>query len=379
MGIFDALNTSVGGSAGAVLRAAEHFRQHRERLDHRLQGHRHQLRGSDPGRHDAQQAGRRRRRRLLAGHHHHPGHGLGLDGRHQHGDQRRRLLLGAEADLDHRQRAGVRRRHRLHPPRRFPGQRQRQPRQRRRLLSDGRRPSIPRPATRPATCRRCCNSRTTSSRRRRRPPSPMPRTCRPSRRRRQARRLPPIRSPAPAASTPPTSPPIRWSLGTPAPPVDASRAGTVVQQTSAGDRDREPAQRCRHDRNATRWPRGSRPATPSRLTARPSPSSAAPAQPRRQTRSTSPTMSATLLSKIAAITGATADPRLRRRITLHTGTAQGSDDQRQCGPTPRAPSPRSASPPHVQPARAAAAPSARASLSATTSQPSPTNPSAAAR
>ena len=32
--------------AGSILRAAEHFRQHRERLDHRLQGHRYQLRGS---------------------------------------------------------------------------------------------------------------------------------------------------------------------------------------------------------------------------------------------------------------------------------------------------------------------------------------------
>ena len=38
-----------------------------------------------------------------------------------------------------RQRAGLQRRHRLHPSRRFPGQRQRQSGQRRRLLSDGRR------------------------------------------------------------------------------------------------------------------------------------------------------------------------------------------------------------------------------------------------
>ena len=45
---------------------------------------------------------------------------------------------GAEADRHRRQRAGFQRRHRLHPARRFSGQRQRQPRQRRRLLSDGR-------------------------------------------------------------------------------------------------------------------------------------------------------------------------------------------------------------------------------------------------
>ena len=89
--------------------------------------------------HDARQAGRRRRHRFRTGDHHHPGHRLGHDRRDQHGDQRRRLLLGAEAVLGGRQRAGVQRRHRLYAPRRLSGQRQRQSGQRRRLLFDGRR------------------------------------------------------------------------------------------------------------------------------------------------------------------------------------------------------------------------------------------------
>ena len=54
-----------------------------------------------------------------------------------HGDQRRRLLLGAEARRLQRQLAGVRRRRPLYPPRRLPARQAGLPGQRRRLLPDG--------------------------------------------------------------------------------------------------------------------------------------------------------------------------------------------------------------------------------------------------
>ena len=128
-----------GRAAGAVLCAAEHFRQHRQRADHRLQGHQHELRRPRAGCDQPGSSGRRRCDRLRKADDFVAGHGVGFDRRHLHGDQRRRLLLGAEVERHGRQRAGVHRCHQLHAPRRFPGQRQRQSRQRRRLFSDGRR------------------------------------------------------------------------------------------------------------------------------------------------------------------------------------------------------------------------------------------------
>ena len=193
MGIFDALNTAVGGLR-PVLRAAEHFRQHRERLDHRLQGHRHHLRGSDSGCDHAEPAGCRRRDRFRPVHHHHPGHRLGHDGRHQHGDQRRRLLLGAEADFAVVDNVPV-----------FSGVTDYTRRGDFQVNANGNLVNgagyylmgvdvDPKTGNPTGNVPRFCNSRTTSSRRRPPARSNTPRTCRPSRRRTASTRRLPARS-----------------------------------------------------------------------------------------------------------------------------------------------------------------------------------------
>ena len=138
MGIFDALNTSVGGLQAQSFALQNISGNIANASTTGYKGIDTSFEDLDPGCDDAEPAGRGRRHRLRASDHHHAGHRLGIDRRHQHGDQRRRLLLGAEAHRHRRQRAGLQRRHRLHPPRRFSGQRQRQSGQRRRLLSDGR-------------------------------------------------------------------------------------------------------------------------------------------------------------------------------------------------------------------------------------------------
>ena len=139
MGIFDALNTSVGGLQAQSFALAEHFRQHRECLDHRLQGHRYQLRGSHSGR-DRRRTGRspaasppsrRRRSPPRAPSRHRPSPPTWRSTATASSRCRRPPAPSTSA--------GLQRRHRLHPPRRFPGQRQRQSRQRRRILPDGRR------------------------------------------------------------------------------------------------------------------------------------------------------------------------------------------------------------------------------------------------
>ena len=126
-----------GRPAGSIFRVAEHFRQHREYLHHRLQGHQHQLRGSRSRCDVTQPASRRWRHRLCATNHHHGGHRLRDHRRNQHGHQRRWLLRCDDADQHGRQCAGLQRGNRLHQTRRLSGQCQRQPGQRRRILPDG--------------------------------------------------------------------------------------------------------------------------------------------------------------------------------------------------------------------------------------------------
>ena len=121
------------GPARAVLCAGEHLRQHRQLADHRLQADRHQLPRSDPG-HRRQQSARRQRHHRIARDQHGAGRRADRVGLHLHGDQRQRLLRGAEARQLQRQPAGVFGRRQLHPPRRLCARQERLPGQRRGLL-----------------------------------------------------------------------------------------------------------------------------------------------------------------------------------------------------------------------------------------------------
>ena len=137
MGIFDALTTAVGGlraQSFALENISGNIANSQTTAFKRIDTSFLDL---VPARPRDRTARRRRRPRSHA-----PPTGAGRRaaavGRHLYGDQRRRLLLRAEARQLRRRRAGVRRRRPLHPPRRFPAQQERLSRQRCRLLSDGR-------------------------------------------------------------------------------------------------------------------------------------------------------------------------------------------------------------------------------------------------
>ena len=139
MGIFDALNTSVGGLQAQSFALQNISGNIANAQTTGFKGINTTLRRPRAGGDQSGPPGRGRRDRLRTADGFVAGHGVGLDRRHLHGDQRRRVLLGAEVERHGRQRTGLHRRHQLHAARRFPGQRQRQSRQRRRLLPDGRR------------------------------------------------------------------------------------------------------------------------------------------------------------------------------------------------------------------------------------------------
>jgi hypothetical protein len=124
------------GLAGAIVRAAEHFRQYREFADDRLQGNRHELRCRRGGGLRGPAAFRQR-----AGGIRRHQHGSRLDPvlvrGHQPRHQRQRIVRGGETGVLLGQSARVQRHHRLHAPGRFSGKRGRLSGQRRRLLPDG--------------------------------------------------------------------------------------------------------------------------------------------------------------------------------------------------------------------------------------------------
>ena len=115
MGIFDALNTAVGGLqaqsfalqnisgniANASTTGYKGIDTSFEDLDSRIDDADRQVAGGVTALRASDASPR--------------GHRLRIDRRHQHGDQRRRLLLGAEAHRLVDNAAGLQRRHRLHP------------------------------------------------------------------------------------------------------------------------------------------------------------------------------------------------------------------------------------------------------------------------
>jgi hypothetical protein len=157
--------------------------------DHRLQGHRHQLRRPRPGGDHAGPPGRGRRDRLCAANGVHARHGLGLsvgtfmaingDGffsvQKASGTVDNVPVFTGVTDYTRRGDFQVNANGNLVNGAGY-------------YLMGVR--STPRPATRSATCRRCCNSRTTSCRRRRPPSFNTGSTCRPRRSPRRAATAP---------------------------------------------------------------------------------------------------------------------------------------------------------------------------------------------
>ena len=219
MGIFDALNTAVGGLQAQSFALQNISGNIANASTTGYKGIDTSFEDLIPDSDDAQQAGRRRRDRLRASDHHHPGHRL------RHRPSATNMAINGDGFFsvqkptgDRRQRADLQRRHRLHPPRRFPGQCQRQSRQRRRLLPDGRRGrSEDRQPARQRSDGAAVSEQFHSGAGHHRRFN-MPRTCRPAATHGQFRGARRHDHRARAASTPPISHPIRLPVGTPAPP-----------------------------------------------------------------------------------------------------------------------------------------------------------------
>ena len=121
-------------SSCSVLCARKHLRKHRELANDRLQAHRYELPRSH-SRYRHQQPARRQRRNQLARDQHRAGRRSEGGCFDLHGNQRRRLLRGAEARQLHRQQSCLQRREQLYPPRRLHARQERLSCERRRLLS----------------------------------------------------------------------------------------------------------------------------------------------------------------------------------------------------------------------------------------------------